>query len=56
MDLVMISAYDNLDDYARGKKAQVILTLAKYELSDAQVVDKEINAMAMLIEILQEIK
>ncbi len=48
--------YDNLDDYARGKKAQVILILAKYELSDAQVVDKEINAMAMLIEILQEIK
>jgi hypothetical protein len=32
------------------------LVIAKYELSDAQVVDKEINAMAMIIEILQIIK
>jgi len=48
--------FDSLDDFATGKMAQIILIIAKYELSDAQVVDKEINAMAMLIEILQELK
>ena len=36
--------------------AECILTIAKYQLSDAQVVDKEINAMAMLIELLGVIK
>jgi hypothetical protein len=33
-----------------------ILTIAKYQYSDAQVVDKEINAMGMLIELLGVIK
>jgi hypothetical protein len=32
------------------------LILGKYELSDSQVVDKEINAMAMVIELLGVIK
>ena len=44
--------YDEVDSYGKGHIAEVILRIAKYELSDAQVVDKEINAMAMLIEIL----
>ena len=44
--------YDEVDSYGKGHIAEVILTVAKYELSDAQVVDKEINAMAILIEIL----
>jgi replication factor C small subunit len=48
--------YDEVDSYGKGHIAEVILTIAKYELSDAQVVDKEINAMAMLIEILNTIK
>jgi replication factor C small subunit len=48
--------YDEIDSYGKGHIAEVILTIAKYELSDAQVVDKEINAMAMLIEILNIIK
>ena len=48
--------YDDIDSYGKGHIAEVILTIAKYELSDAQVVDKEINAMAMLIEILNTIK
>ena len=48
--------YDEVDSYGKGHIAEVILTIAKYELSDAQVVDKEINAMAMLIEILNSIK
>ena len=48
--------YDEVDSYGSGKVADCILIIAKYELSDAQVVDKEINAMAMLIEILSTIK
>ena len=48
--------YDEVDSYGSGKVADCILIIAKYELSDAQVVDKEINAMAMLIEILMVIK
>ena len=48
--------YDEIESYGKGHIAEVILTIAKYELSDAQVVDKEIKAMAMLIEILNIIK
>jgi len=48
--------YDEIDGYGKGHVAECILIIAKYELSDAQVVDKEINAMAMIVEILQEIK
>ena len=48
--------YDEVDGYGKGHIAECILIIAKYELSDAQVVDKEINAMAMIIEILQVIK
>ena len=48
--------YDEVDDYGKGHIAESILTIAKYQLSDAQVVDKEINSMAMLIELLGVIK
>ena len=48
--------YDEVDSYGKGHIAECILIIAKYELSDAQVVDKEINAMAMIIEILRTIK
>ena len=48
--------YDEVDSYGKGHVAECILVIAKYELSDSQVVDKEINAMAMLIEILGVIK
>ena len=48
--------YDEVDGYGKGHIAECILIIAKYELSDAQVVDKEINAMAMLIELLGIIK
>ena len=48
--------YDEVDDYGTGHIAECILTIAKYQLSDAQVVDKEINAIAMLIELLGVIK
>ena len=48
--------YDEVDDWGKGHVAECILILARYELSDSQVVDKEINAMAMLIELLGVIK
>jgi|TARA_R110000824_G_scaffold399932_1_gene606374 replication factor C small subunit len=48
--------YDNVDEFAAGNMAAVILILARYEQSDMQVVDKEINFMAMLIELLGVIK
>ena len=48
--------YDEVDSYGKGHIAECILILGKYELSDGQVVDKEINAMAMIIELLGVIK
>ena len=48
--------YDNLDDFAGSNKAMSILTLAEGQFQDAQVVDKEINFMAMIIKLLGEIK
>ena len=48
--------YDEVDGYGKGHVAECILIIARYELSDGQVVDKEINAMAMLIELLGVIK
>ena len=48
--------YDKVDEYGEGHVAECILIIARYELSDAQVVDKEINAMAMIIELLGAIK
>jgi len=48
--------YDEVDGYGKGHVAECILIIARYELSDSQVVDKEINAMAMLIELLGVVK
>ena len=48
--------YDEVDSYGKGHIAECILIIARYELSDSQVVDKEINAMAMIIELLGVIK
>ena len=48
--------YDEVDDWGSGHVAECILIIARYELSDGQVPDKEINAMAMLIELLGVIK
>ena len=48
--------YDEVDSYGKGHVAECILVIAKYELSDSQVVDKEINTMAMIIELLGVIK
>ena len=48
--------YDEVDDWGKGHVAECILVIARYELSDSQVVDKEINAMAMIIELLGVVK
>ena len=48
--------YDEVDSYGTGHIAECILIIAKYQLSDRQGVDKEINAMAMIIELLGVIK
>jgi len=48
--------YDEVDTWGKGHVAECILIIARYELSDSQVVDKEINAVAMLIELLGVIK
>ena len=48
--------YDEVDDWGKGHVAECILIIARYELSDTQVVDKEINSMAMIIELLGVIK
>ena len=35
--------YDKVDDWGKGHVAECILIIIRYELSDSQVVDKEIN-------------
>lgn len=49
--------YDNLDDFApEGTQASVILEIAKAMREDPHCVDKEINVMAMIVEIISHIK
>ena len=48
--------YDNVDDYANGKVGNTILKIADGQYKDASVVDKEINIMAMMLEIIIDIK
>ena len=53
---LFVLLYDEVDDWGKGNIAECILIIAKYQLSDSQVVDKEINAMAMIIELLGVVK
>ena len=48
--------FDTVDDWGRGHVAECILTLSQYQQSDAIVVDKEINIMAMFVEVIGKIK
>jgi DNA polymerase III delta prime subunit len=48
--------FDTIDDWGKGHIAECILILSKYQQSDAVVVDKEINIMAMFVEIIGSIK
>ena len=47
--------YDNLDDFAHGHIASCILIIAESQFKDASVVDKEINIMAMFVNLLGEL-
>ena len=46
------SLYDEVDNYASGKVGQTILNIADGQYKDSMVVDKEINVMAMMLNIL----
>ena len=47
--------YDNLDLFAVGHIASVILIIAEAQYQDAMVVDKEINVCAMFVKIINEL-
>jgi DNA polymerase III delta prime subunit len=48
--------YDNLESYATGHIASVILIIADAQYKDSFIVDKEIGVMSMFIQLLNEIK
>ena len=48
--------YDNLEEYATGNIANVIIILAEYQYQDSFAVDKEIHISAMLIKLINTIK
>ena len=48
--------YDTVDEYGKGYIGQIILVIAEYQYKDSFVVDKEINIMAMVVEIFNKIK
>jgi hypothetical protein len=48
--------FDTVDDWGRGHVAECILTLSQYQQSDSVVVDKEINIIAMFVEVIGIVK
>jgi DNA polymerase III delta prime subunit len=48
--------FENVETFATGHVAPVILTLAEAQYKSAHVVDQEINVMAMFVQILSEIR
>ena len=48
--------YDEVDNYANGKIGSTILNIADAQYKDSQCVDKEILVMAMLLEIITDIR
>lgn len=48
--------YDNVNSYASGFVSTIILIIAETQYKDSFVVDHEINAMAMFIQIIMEIE
>lgn len=45
--------YDHVDDYAEGSVADVMIAISEAQERDAHVVDKEINFMHLVIELIQ---
>lgn len=48
--------YDNIDDYASGHIAPVILILAEAQYTDPSAVDKELHIASMFVKLLNELK
>lgn len=48
--------YDNLEEFAQGSIASVILILAESQYTEAAAVDKELHIAAMFVKILNELK
>ena len=48
--------YDEVDNYSNGRNAECILAIAEGQYQDVNVVDKEINFMAVILKIMEIIK
>ncbi len=48
--------FDEIDNYAKGHIASVILILAESQYQDAFAVDKELHAMSTIVKLLNELK
>lgn len=48
--------YENVDEYAKGNVGTVIIQISEHMFHDSFVVDKEINFMSCIVQILEEIK
>ena len=48
--------FDEIDIYAKGHIASVILILAESQYQDAFAVDKELHVMSTIVKLLNELK
>ena len=48
--------FDEIDNYAKGHLASVILILAESQYQDAFAVDKELHMMSTIVKLLNELK
>ena len=48
--------FDEIDEYAKGHIAAVILILAESQYQDSFVVDKELHMMSTIVKLLNELK
>ena len=48
--------FDEIDNYAKGHIASIILILAESQYQDAFAVDKELHIMATMVKLINEIK
>ena len=48
--------YDEVDSYSKNKSSDCILAIAEGQYQDVNVVDKEINFIAVILKIMEIIK
>ena len=48
--------FDEIDNYAKGHIASVILILAESQYQDSFAIDKELHVMSMIVKLLNELK